>query len=74
MKSFQGILLVGFKRKFVESQFLKAKKRNRESLLSQKTIKNTSGRMLLVVNFHPALSGISRIIESFCLFCMPQRT
>ena len=48
----------------MESQFLKDGKKSRDRLLSQKTRKKASERMPLVVNFHPALSGIGRVIES----------
>ena len=43
---------------------MKARKKSRESLLSQKSGKKALERMPLVVNFHPALSGIARVIES----------
>ena len=52
----------------MDSQFLKAKAKSRESLPCQedsdrkKTQQNK--RMPIVVKFHPALSGLGKIIES----------
>ena len=56
----------GFKQRFVESQFTKAKRKNRESHLCQDRVVNRSkvNRMPLVMNFHPALSGVGNIIDS----------
>lgn len=58
----------GFKNKLVDSQFLKAKAKSRESLLCQENNNNKKQqsfkRMPLVVKFHPALSGLGKIVES----------
>ena len=49
----------------IENQFEKANAKRREALLHQDTKRNKQvKRMSLVVNFHPALSGICKIIES----------
>ena len=56
----------GFKLKVVDSQILKARTKSRESLLCQDARNRKSSgkdRMLLVIDFHPALSGISKIID-----------
>ena len=55
-----------FKRKLVDSQFLKAKAKSRASLLCQENQdrKKQNKKMALVVKFHPAFSGLSKIIES----------
>ena len=65
LKEFSGDFIKrSFKRKFVELQFLKVIKKNMKGLLSHETKKKASERMPLVVTFHPALSGIGRVIES----------
>ena len=55
----------GFKSRFVESQLTKAKNQNRDSFLCQDRVRNTFkvNRMPLVMNFHPALSGVRNIIN-----------
>ena len=54
-----------FKKNMIENQFEKAKAKRREDLLYQDTNRNKQvKRMSLVVNFHPALSGIGKIRES----------
>ena len=53
---------MGFKSKVVDSQISKVRTKSRESLLCQDTKNRESSgkdRMPLVINFHPALSGIS---------------
>ena len=65
LKSSQEILLKrSFSRKFLESQFSKARKKSREILLCQKTKKKASERIPSVVSFYPAVSGIDGVIES----------
>ena len=55
----------GFKKSFVDSQFCKAKGRRRENLLSQGVNKKKElERTPLVINSHPALSGVGRIVDS----------
>ena len=56
----------GFESKVVDSQISKARTKSRESLLCQDTRNRKSSgkdRMPLVIDFHPALSGISKIID-----------
>ena len=59
----------GFKRRLVESQFTKAVRQNRDSLLCQDKAGDYSSvnRIPLVMNFHPALSGVRNIIDSIWL-------
>ena len=53
----------------IENQFEKAKAKRREDLLYQDTNRNKQvKRMSLVVGFHPALSGIGKIIESLLTY------
>ena len=61
----------------MDSQFLKAKAKSRESLLSQESSdrKKQSKRMPLVVKFHPALSGLDiKLLNRFGQFYMPRKT
>ena len=53
-----------FEGKFVDSQFIRAKSKNRDSLLCQDNTVKKNGSIPFVLNFHPALSGIRNIIES----------
>ena len=54
----------GFKRNFVDEQCVRAKAKKRDDLLGQgRGKKNNLDKIPLVVNFHPALSGISRIVS-----------
>ena len=57
----------GFKKGLVDEQLLRAKVKKREDPLCQDTRnqrKENSNRIPLVVNFHPALSGIGKIVHS----------
>ena len=54
----------GLEGKFVDSQFIRAKSKNRDSLLCQDNTVKKNGSIPFVLNFHPALSGIRNIIES----------
>ena len=57
---------MGFKSKVVDSQISKVRTKSRESLLCQDTKNSESSgkdRMPLVINFHPALLGIIKIID-----------
>ena len=56
----------GFKSKVVDSQISKARTKSHESLLCQDTrnrISSDKVRMLFVIDFHPALLVISKIID-----------
>ena len=54
-----------FRKNMIENQFEKAKAKRRENLLyPDKNRDKQVKRMSLVVNFHPTLSGIGKIIES----------
>ena len=56
----------GFKRNVVESQVRKAKRRSKQSLFSGHSGQRSRNleRIPLVINFHPALSGVNNIIDS----------
>ena len=55
----------GFKEKFVDLQFRKAEGKDSNKLFCQdiKGIKSNGNGVLLVMEFHPALSGVSKIID-----------
>ena len=53
-----------FEGKFVDSQFIRAKSKNRDSLLCQDNTVKKNGRVSFVLNFRPALSGVRNIIPS----------
>ena len=54
----------GFKINIINSLFLRAKERSRNSLLSQEKRGEVNNRVALVLNYHPALSKIYGIIDS----------
>ena len=56
----------GFKKRNVGSQFVRARRKNRESVLCQGKGQKRKDldRILRVLNFHPAFSGIGKIIDS----------
>ena len=65
----------GFKRNFVDEQFVRAKTEKREDLLSQGSEKrNNLYETPLVVNLHPVSLGISKLLAPFDQSCMLRRT
>ena len=56
----------GYKGTFLDSQFEKAKEKSRDSLLSRdvKSGNLKRNKIPLILNFHPALSGVRSIIDS----------
>ena len=56
----------GFKINIINSLFLRAKERSRNSLLSQEKRGEVNNRVALVLNYHQALSKINGIIDSLC--------
>ena len=68
LKELEGNLVKrGFKKNLIDEQFFKAKAKRREDLLFQNIrskAKEKSMRIPLVVNFHPALSGIGKVVNS----------
>ena len=66
LKELRGYFIKrGFKENAINSQFSKARGRIREKVLGRgMNNKGELERIPLVVNFHPALSGIGKIVDS----------
>ena len=68
LKELEGNLVKrGFKKDLFDTQFFKAKAKRREDLFIRNIrskAKENSKRIPLVVNFHPVLSGIGKVVNS----------